>query len=448
MATDAASVIEIRTGGSDTNGGGFVTGASGTDHTLQDAAQYAVSDGVTDGTTTITSATASFGTDVVGNWMYVTGGTGSVAANRYEITARASSTSITVDRSTGLTAGTGVTLNIGGALASPGELGSIYADSTTNTSGTLAYMKAGTYTLTGTTINIAGGPIKVTQSKRLYLEGYSTTRGDGGTRPVIDAGAQTGIAGIVWSSVSANDVYFFVYNIEVDGNSGASNDGFRGANSQCFYAINCLARDCPADGFRTNGKFYGCRAVSCGDGFSVTAFMCVAESCTNGFTVAAYYCLGMDSTTSNFRGGFSAVRVNCTGYNSGAEDFYSNSRGATNVNCLSVNAGTYAFRGANSSDHMVNCAHYNATSGRTSGTFGTDVNAITLTGDPFEDAAGDDYRLNNTAGAGADCRAAGITVPNQTDVFDVGVHQHYVAAAGGGGTSMIGPGGGMIGRGY
>ena len=58
----------------------FVTGASGTDHTLQDAAQYSVTDGVTNGTTTITSATANFGTDVVGNLMYVHGGTGIVAA--------------------------------------------------------------------------------------------------------------------------------------------------------------------------------------------------------------------------------------------------------------------------------------------------------------------------------------------------------------------------------
>ena len=64
MALSANTVLEVRNGGSDTNGGGFVTGAAGTDWSQQDAAQYSVTDGVTAGTTTITSATANFGTDV------------------------------------------------------------------------------------------------------------------------------------------------------------------------------------------------------------------------------------------------------------------------------------------------------------------------------------------------------------------------------------------------
>src|SRR3989344_5109514 len=154
MALSANTIFEVRTSGSDTNGGGFVTGASGTDWSQQNAAQYAVTDGVTAGTTTITSATANFGTDVVGNIMYVEGGTGAVAAGFYQITARASSTSITVDRSTGLTAGTGVTLNIGGALATPGRIiqTGILAD------GNKVYIKSGTYTLTTTTPGPAGPP--------------------------------------------------------------------------------------------------------------------------------------------------------------------------------------------------------------------------------------------------------------------------------------------------
>ena len=52
------TVFEVRTDGSDTNGGGFVTGASGTNWTLQAAAQYAVTDAVTAGVAT--SATANF----------------------------------------------------------------------------------------------------------------------------------------------------------------------------------------------------------------------------------------------------------------------------------------------------------------------------------------------------------------------------------------------------
>ena len=91
MALAAACVWEVRTTGASTNGGGFKTGASGTDWSQQATAQYAVADGVTNGTTTITSATANFGTDVVGNLIYVSGGTGSITADWYEITATTSS---------------------------------------------------------------------------------------------------------------------------------------------------------------------------------------------------------------------------------------------------------------------------------------------------------------------------------------------------------------------
>src|ERR1043166_7369624 len=117
MALSANTVFEVRNGGSDTNGGGWVTGSSasgGTDWSQQTAAQYSVTDGVTAGSTVITSATAAFGTDVVGNIIYVQGGTGAVSSGWYQIISRTSSTTITVDRLTGLTSGTGVTLKIGG----------------------------------------------------------------------------------------------------------------------------------------------------------------------------------------------------------------------------------------------------------------------------------------------------------------------------------------------
>src|SRR5262249_43334312 len=122
MALNAAIEWELRpTNGSDTNGGGWKRGASGTDWSQQNAAQYSVTDAVTNGTTTITSATANFGTDVVGNVLYIQGGTGSITAGWYEITSRTNTTTIVVDRSTGLTTGTGATLNIGGALKTLGQ---------------------------------------------------------------------------------------------------------------------------------------------------------------------------------------------------------------------------------------------------------------------------------------------------------------------------------------
>ena len=77
MALPAATVWEVRpTAGSDTNGGGFVAGASGTDYSQQNAANSAGSDiSTTDvvatGVATITSATASFTSAIVGNVIYL-----------------------------------------------------------------------------------------------------------------------------------------------------------------------------------------------------------------------------------------------------------------------------------------------------------------------------------------------------------------------------------------
>jgi len=65
------------------------------------------------------------------------------------------------------------------------------------------------------------------------------------------------------------------------------------------------------------------------------------------------------------------------------------------------------------------------------------VGEITLTGDPFTDSANWDFTLNNTAGAGALCRAAGVR-----SYRDVGALQHQDAGGSGGGVAkLIGPGG-------
>ena len=151
MALSANTVLEVRLTGSDTNGGGFVTGAAGTDWSQQDSPQYSVTDGVATGNTVVSSASAAFGTDVVGNLVYLQGGTGSLVAGWYQITARTSG-NITLDRN--VAAGTGITLKIGGALASPGQAGAI-----ATVSGIRTYIKynASPYVATSALTNIAGG---------------------------------------------------------------------------------------------------------------------------------------------------------------------------------------------------------------------------------------------------------------------------------------------------
>lgn len=58
----------------------------------------------------------------------------------------------------------------------------------------------------------------------------------------------------------------------------------------------------------------------------------------------------------------------------------------------------------------------------------TEIDGIALTGDPFVDAANKDFRLNNTAGAGAACRAAGL---GWLQYLDLGAVQHQDSGGGG-----------------
>lgn len=94
----------------------------------------------------------------------------------------------------------------------------------------------------------------------------------------------------------------------------------------------------------------------------------------------------------------------------------------------------YAFAGSSASSL---CLESNACGSLASGRINTsglgadleERNAISLTGDPFTNAASEDFTLNNTAGAGAACRAA-------SDLWggylDIGAVQHQDSGGGGG----------------
>ncbi len=80
-----------------------------------------------------------------------------------------------------------------------------------------------------------------------------------------------------------------------------------------------------------------------------------------------------------------------------------------------------------------NNAFYNNSSGQVTSTAYTDVvGSITLSGVPFVDAANGDFRLNNTAGAGAAARGSAWSPFTQTQsgyagtlgYTDVGAAQH------------------------
>ena len=438
MALSANTVWEVRTVGTDTNGGGFVTGASGTDWSQQTAAQYAVTDGVTAGTTTITSATANFGTDVVGNIMYVAGGTGSVAADWYQITARTNSTTITVDRSTGLTAGTGVTLNIGGALATPGQ-----AAKNATVSGQYIYVKSGTYTITTSTAG-AAGPVLFSSNTSVCMEGYSSTRGDQAARPEMNAGAITSVN--LYSS-QGNPISQLFICMAANGNSKTGVSGFEMSSSRVA-AINCLASACDqasAKGFNQTGAVVSnCKASACTTGFATSSAKAVrswADACTTGFSDATgsgmTECVASDCTGDGFVGANFSMYFGCTA-DGNTGDGFDLSASVVNflIGCASTNNGAYGYNTSSTAraQYLNYCASYLNTTARAPANTQIDENQIILSGDPWTNAASDDYRPNNTAGAGASLRGiTAVGVYGQTDNRDVGAVQHTDPAGGGGG---------------
>lgn len=443
-ALSGSTVWEVRTAGSDTNGGGYVSG--GTDWSQQDTPQYSVTDGVTAGTTSIVSATAAFGTDVVGNIMYVQGGTGAVVAGWYQIISRTNATTVVVDRSTGLTAGTGVTLKIGGALVSPGQASVLAVASNA------IWIKAGTYAITATTA-VAGGIL--TPLNLITIEGYNTVRGDLGTKPLLQA---SGISGATLLAVSTNDVT--VRNVDLDGATLSTMRGVNVTGSRSRLQ-RIIVRNCPSGGItQASGIAIECYVTGCATSAFVSGganeyHACVAyDNTVTGFSLIAS-CIATnciaDSNSGASSDGFFAGNnvsgpfINCTAYNNGRDGFRTASVQNSFINCIAESNAGRGFNnsGSNTGMVMLNCATYNNTSGGTGGTFSISSGNVTGTGSFFVDAPNQNFALNNTSGAGAAARAAGfpgaLTVGG-TGYLDIGALQHQ--DSGGGGTIHVG----IIGR--
>lgn len=431
MAIAAASVWEVRTAGNDTNGGGFVAGASGTDYSQQDAKNtvgnnISTTDLVAVGTTTLTSATASFTSAIVGNIIYLQGGTGALAAGWYEVTTFTNSTTIIVDRA--VAAGTGITLNIGGALASPGQA------SANVVTGNSVYVKSGTYTITSATGAISGGCYLTTA--RSHLIGYQSTRGDMGTPPLLQA---SGISTFVL--VQATNADGSTWNINVDGASLTSSRGFQ----QRGFAYKCGAMNCTNNGFirSTSCTFVRCFATGCstaqafGNGQYVA---CIAyDNTAGGFGLSdaqgsAIRCIA-DSNSGATSDGFSctsdSMLVNCVSYNSGRDGFRTTGDCTSFLNCIAESNGGYGFLFSNThSCSVIFSSTFNNTSGTIS--LGTGSGSMTFSNftpsvSVFRDAANQDFRLNNVAGAGRALKAAGYPgafAVGGTSFLDIGALQH------------------------
>ena len=462
MPIAAACVWELRTTGASTNGGGYVSG--GTDYSQQDTAQLALTDVVAIGTTTLTSATAGFTSAMVGNIIYLQGGTGSLAATRRQITAFTNASTITV--SDAVAAGTGITGNVGGALLQ-------FANASLSmVAGNVVYVKAGTYNITAATsmlTNTSSGTF--TQST---FVGYNTNRNlwNLDTKPLLTTA--TNSVPLLTGNNSLNVVFRNISFSSTAGTKTTMLTSATGGSSAFFY-------ECRFEGFQAvtptstsaanqyGGYFVRCEfynmtvaGIQRGNSSNLDAYYCYFDNCVAGMKhdstagiLTAIGCVFDSNTTAGIdvaRTTTSQAQVNikdCTFYGNGEgiyfrgnlnitpqsieldnNVFYGNTRGIRVLNAITVNNAKFL-------TYRTNAFGNNASGNHTN--FPTGYDEITLTADPFTNAAGGDFTYNNTAGGGALLRgtgSTGYTYGNTTNHKDVGAVQHL--DSGGGGTNYTG----------
>src|ERR1043166_2192361 len=283
LALTANTVWEVRTTGSDTNGGAFdaTIANHGTDYSQQDA-KNTVGDNIstTDaggaGTTTITSATASFTSAIVGNVIYLQGGSGSLTAVWRQVTAFTNSTTVTVDAA--VATGTGITMNIGGALLSPAIAAAF------RVAGNTVWIKAGTYSITTASTNVAAGCVSdSTGGDTVTWEGYNSTRGDLGTAPVLQAGNAISTF-TIFTVTGGSTAGSIIRNITVDGAGLTSSQGFNFSRRSTAYLL--TAKNCTNIGITagSNNFLVKCVATNITGGTAgilySNAYMCESYSNT------------------------------------------------------------------------------------------------------------------------------------------------------------------------
>jgi hypothetical protein len=459
MALGTSIVWEIRTAGNDTNGGGFEPAlGSPVDYSQQDTKNtvgnnISVTDAVTTGAFGITSATAAFTPDITGNTVYLAGGTGGLTGAWYQA-AYVSTTLIVVDRT--IAASTGATLNIGGAMASPGGAAAA-AVSGASTTGRF-WVKAGTYSVTSASFNVSNGCVSGGSIGGLVAifqvwEGYQNTRGDLGTKPILQATVGT------LTLMDQSGQFSLARNLTFDGNGQTAVIGYRTANNYnrvmdceainttgsgfsledgAEEVIRCLVRNCTASfpsaafvGAAVGVRFFGCVAQDCtsfaflASASSVHFDFCIADSCSGGGFVATSV-------------GFTAS--NCVAY-ACASSFYMATAGGggrfntTLINCIATDdtaaTAAYVTDAVSPGVLLFNCAGYNNANGNYNAAQITNVfNFQACTVSPFVNPTAGNFALNGTASGGALIRAAGtpgrFPGGNSTGYLDIGAVQSFI----------------------
>lgn len=416
MALPNDTTWEVQPGvGSDTAcSGGFAAsmkGATGVDYSTLPAAKYTYAANLSaTGTTTLTSGSAAFTNDVLGNLIAITG------QGTYCVTGFTSASAVTVDRALGTFSG--ATGYLGGALATLNQAFVALAGQHT------VYLKA---TGTADTSLVASKSVpQGTQAAFTQVIGYTSNR----TPTNTDAAPQVTTTNV--SNVLNCQGYCRVYNLRM---TQAGTAGSQVA-VQLFNPY-CIVERCRFDAWgNTTVNFVDNYQQVVGNYFNQCGGLQTGNNAVHVIGNSFYRCTGNPvvaytggiagaclrnlvqgnaaSTTAISWGSGGLVAHNTVyGHSGGGGVGFTYASGVYDVpglNNLAHSCATgYKLAGnASASVRLLNCAAYNC---------GTDYDAgyppaavagfVHCTADPCTNAAGGDLSLNNAAGGGALLRGTG-----------------------------------------
>lgn len=461
-ALPAATAWDVRTTGANTNGGGYVVGSTGTDFSAQDTPH------VTFNGSTITASNGAAGATItlvgyvvattdVGNILQVAGGTNFITGFYQILSVNVGAVTWTLDRNVTSAAGAAMTGAMGGGFST------ITQAQTATANGNTINIKAGTYTLTT--------GLTVPASDLSYI-GYQTAHNDGGTKPLITTATNSiniftdvcaGCTGIIlnnlslsstagtrgWgvTAISRNWPGLTILNSKL---SGFSRGVYGDDGVDTFYIFGCSIINTEITGAATTAIQATCSVDgsfihdNAGDGWTLSHAVSTVNGVTSVFTNTIFSAnknginaaaIGNDGviqcTNSIFynntadgivaAGTFHSFEVNLVN-----NIFYLNAGFGLNISSGSAQMGP----GLNQSN-----AYGNNTSGATSNSVPVGPGAVTLTANPFTNAAGGDFSLNNTAGGGAAIKTLGfpgaIGGSASTGFVDIGAIQTKASSGGG-----------------
>jgi hypothetical protein len=457
MAFAARTEWDVRTTGDDSNGGGFNTISSGTDFSVQDAPQVTYTDLTIVGVDTDISSSANPFTGVhVGNILNVTGGSGFIV-QRVQIVSVAAGVA-TCDKAVGTIASVGGAGKLGGGLATIGAANTLVVN------GNIIHVKAGTYTHTATT----------TIARPIVLIGYNAAHYDYGTKPLITTATNsTVLMTITTATVAGSAMQTTFDNISFSNTAGTRARAINGANGEWNYSA---LKNCIFDGFTSiydggvsnrpenwyveNCEFNNCSATawfiqSCnlwlyGSKIRTTGadairyqsnkvIISVVKSViasTTGKAIAtpnnaaaviylidsAIFAASSDGVQVNQGGSFPSFLM--------MENSIIYDTGGFGVNYDAVQNGVKSLGRNNAFGDTTSGARNNVEAG---------VGEITLSADPFNNAASGDFTLNTTSGGGVLLRELGFPGVSAigTGYADVGPLQHEDTGGGGSGILYV-----------